>query len=74
MGGAMKTVIDGITCEMDVHPDNDTTQCYCYTRTHSATLEYLMDMGGMSGETDIEVKQDTIDRIEEWANENGYGS
>lgn len=72
----MKTVIGGLTVEMEEYEDTEGSNCFVYKGKHSSSLALLNDLGGFEdeylGEVVVKVPQSTIKQIEKWAYANGY--
>ena len=69
----MQTIIDGIACEL-IELGDGRKDCHCSKGKHSASLALLMDSGELERDDGpgLTVPNPTIERIEEWALDNGY--
>jgi hypothetical protein len=71
--------IDGYNCEVEIDPTQDpSTQGWVTSRDgHTASMESVLQLGYIasnSGYLDwsIEVPEEALERIEDWANSVGY--
>jgi hypothetical protein len=63
----MKTVIDGFKVELE------DSECFIESGAYSSSLGVLEDFGYLEGyKGELKVSQKTIDKISEWACNNGY--
>lgn len=68
------TVIDGYTVELDVYPDEPSSQCFVSKGNYSASLAALDGTGVLTDHAfdDKRVDPNTIAKIVAWAEANGY--
>ncbi len=72
----LTTLIDGYTVDLDTDMEGDgkVTGCWINYLDYSASLQCAQAMGFLtdSGEREHKMQQRTLDKIEKWAEENGY--
>ena len=69
----LKCVIEGYECELDF--SEEWSDCYVSKGSYSGSLQFLESYGYLEhcrDERQIEVPLRVINKIEKWANENGY--
>jgi len=70
---ATKTLIDGFEVELDF--SEEWSDCYVVKGPYSGTLQWLLSYGFLEatkGTGQLEVSLSTINKIEKWAENNGY--
>lgn len=68
----LKCVIDGYECELDF--SEEWSDCNVSKGAYCGSLQFLMSYGFLEsmGNSQLEVSQSSIDKIEKWALANGY--